>query len=204
LALVLQADLATLLEQVREKWPFVKESDGRAILFLDDVHLFGQEFLQDWFGGKFPGSYGFGSDEASRAPVVMTLALIGAAGQIVRPTREFIIANPWLALLPLGPFPKENDQDLMACEQVLLNPYDHAGRLKPGVSNVAFALNYGLKKDDEASWNDWSEFYRDLIEGKPINFTRGAFYGWVKRAQDVKFVLEADDEVRVAKYMKGE
>ncbi|MGH2538880.1 MAG: CHAT domain-containing protein, partial [Candidatus Promineifilaceae bacterium] len=204
LALALRADLGRLLAQARAAHPFIAASAGRALLFLDDVHLFGPEFLQDWFGGRALGSYGLGQDEAGLTPAVMSLSLTGPAAQIVQPTREFAIATPWLALLPLRPFPREDDQDLMACERVLLNPFDAQGRLKPGVSNLPFALNYGLKRDDEASWNNWSEGFRDVLGGMPINFVSQAFYGLVKLALAGRFVLPADDEIRLQKYMQAD
>ena len=127
--MALAEDLEKLVQYVLSLHPFVQQHKGRPVLLLDDVHLFGEAFIQSWFSGSILSGDGLGQDLPSRIPVVMTLSLDGTGGaaarQVIDPLRTAGHAPSWINLLPLGDFMHARDKDLLAYEQVWLHPFNN-------------------------------------------------------------------------------
>lgn len=209
----LEKDMTYLIRAAHAKYKFLRDEQGSAILFLDDVHKYDERFLNDWLGGDVLGRGGLRRDHALRRdegercdpaqtvlPVVMTFSTHGAPNTILKTIKERGQSLGWLRLEQLGPFPRTQDVDLMAYEQVLLNPFDERGVLRPNVSNKAYALNHKADPEDREFW--CNEIIREDYRGLPSYFTDKKFYKTVEIACRYHFLVEADDERKLREYME--
>jgi hypothetical protein len=207
----LAADMTALL-RAAQKHDFVKETRGTAILMLDDVDKYPVEFLDRWLDGKVlsaggvRGTVPLPSDpwdpDTTVLPVVMTFKTGGAPPDVViKAVKESGSTLKWMRLERLDPFPPDFDVDLLAMQNVLLNPYDEKGKLRPGISNRPFALNHQADAD---TWTFWTGQFRDDYCGLPGYFEKRMFYKQVEIASKYAFLKDADDETRLAEYMKAD
>jgi hypothetical protein len=198
LALALGEDLTKLADYVRLIHPFVQQRQGRPVLLLDDVHLFGNEFMQSWFSGRVMTGYGLGQDTASRIPVVMTLSLDGAGGaaarQVIDPLRTAGHPPSWITLLPLGKFKQTQDKDLLVYELIWLHPFDNP--LFPEEYKKPMAL---VPKQDE-KWNHWKNRLRYHV-GYPQKLIEDDFFFATEDAVDDNYLQAADDRKMLNDYI---
>lgn len=199
-------------EQALARYDFFKETQGSAILFLDDVDKYDEQFLTDWLGGDVLGKGGLRRNEIALLednehwdpartilPVLMTITTSGAPNIIIKSIKERGQSLGWMRLEQLKPFSKTNGADLLAYEHVLLNPWDMQGELRRNVSNRFFNLNH---KTDRQNWETWCEYIREEFGGHPYYFETKECYRTVEIALKMKFLEEADDERRLEEYMK--
>jgi hypothetical protein len=205
----LAADMTQLLERTHAKYDFLREARGTAILMLDDVDKYWIGFLERWLDGKVLKAGGIrGSKPAQDAPwdasttvlpVVMTFSMAGAPKIVTKRIQEIGSTLTWMRLEQLKPFPPTHDIDLLAMQNVLLSPFDELGNIRAGVSNCSFALNYKTRTDN---WETWTGAFREDFRGLPGYFAKREFYKQVYLASRNDFLKEADDEIRLADYMK--
>jgi hypothetical protein len=194
----------------RARHAFFEEKKGTAILFLDDVHKYDGQFVDQWFEGGVLGKGGLRRDASVREsddqpwnadetilPVVMTYSTAGAPKSILNSVMERGHSLGWIQQEPLVAFPKMNDLDLLAYEHVLLNPFDKRGELREDVSNRAFALNRAFESREPCC-----QILRERFRGRPVYFTTSDCYQTVYLYSQLRFLLPADDERRLQEYMK--
>jgi hypothetical protein len=202
LALGLREDLMALARFVREVQPYVGDRKGRPVLFLDDVHLFGEEFVSSWFSGDVLAGYGLGQDHDTLIPVVMSMSLSGeggqAANQIIDPMIQKKRSLGWLNLMPLEIFPNDHDQDLLLYQEIWLNPFQPS--LYPGASDLP--ITWASAPDQRPGWNDWLFLLRR--QGRyPLLLTMPDFYAVTSMGLGQGMLLPANDQKRLENYMKG-
>jgi hypothetical protein len=196
LALALRRDLQTLYTHAASLHPFLR---GRPVLLLDDVHLFGPEFVESWFSGDVLSGFGLGLDDASLIPVVMTVSLDGPAGQaakqIITPLQQKGQALNWLKLLPLGKFSPEKDLDLLLYEQVWLNPFE--SQFSPDAS--AHPLTLVPACDQITTWEPWVGLLR-LHVGYPLQLSQQTFFLMSAMGLKDKILAPAGEKDLLEKY----
>ncbi len=196
LALALRRDLQTLYTYAASLHPFLQ---GRPVLLLDDVHLFGPEFVESWFSGDVLSGFGLGLDDPSLIPVVMTLSLDGpggqAASQIIIPLQQKGQALNWLKLLPLGKFSQEKDLDLLLYEQVWLNPFE--SQFSPDASAHPLALAPAC--DQVTNWKPWVRLLR-LEVSYPLQFSQENFFAMSEMGLSSKILAPAGEKELLDKY----
>jgi hypothetical protein len=201
LALALREDLIALVKFVREVQPYVGERKGRPVLFLDDVHLFGQEFISSWFSGNVLAGYGLGQDSETLIPVVMSINLSGpggqAANQIIDPLIQKKRSLGWLNLMPLETFPKEQDQDLLLYQEIWLNPFKPS--LVPGASDLP--ITWASSPSQKSIWDDWLNLLREQAS-YPLTFTAPTFYYLTRMGLKEEILLPANDQKMLEDYVK--
>ncbi len=198
-------------EQALARHAFFQETQGSAILFLDEVHKYDEAFVDDWFGSDVLGQGGLRRDSAVRLheddpwdpartvlPVVMTFSTAGAPNIIFTSIKERGQSLGRMRLEPLQPFPTAYDVDLLAYEHVLLNPFDERGELVDNVSNRAFFLN---RETSPQNWENWCGFIRNKYGGLPRYFETKDCYWTVDIAEKNDFLKKADEEQQLEKYM---
>jgi hypothetical protein len=190
----LQADLATLLDDARRAIPFLKEANGQVVVLLDDVDQYG-ELTARFFASKngLLRPMGFGTT-TEPVPVVMTCSRVRESdteSPVLRLYEKPWSIN-WLAVYKLGRF-QSNGEDLLACQAVLLNPFAH--EMLPQVSDVPWAFNGDV---DAAIRKRYEGMFRKALGGMPCRFETGRFYGVAGPARKDDFLVEADDDTRLA------
>lgn len=201
LQVALQIDLANLRDQAHDEYDFIREANGRPLLILDEVQQYDHRLLTDWFHEGVLGEFGLGADGNNPIPVIMAFSLKGAARDIFDTVLQKELAYPWLRALPLLPFPAEDDQDMLAYETVLLNPFDLQGKILHDVSNKPFAINHQSQEAKKSAWENWCRNIRQVIRGEPQSLTSPVFYTLAGWGRDIGTLIEADDEVRLEAYM---
>jgi hypothetical protein len=127
---------------------------------------------------------------------VLTFSLGGTMDHFLRPIVES--GRSWLDVRELTGF-LEDGEDMMAYELVLLNPFKPD--LLPGLSDRSWAFNPEAEDELRARWV--SRFRRNL-GGMPSALTDKVLYALVDAARDADFVVEADDEIRLARLQSDE
>jgi hypothetical protein len=201
----LREDLNTLVAQARVKNHYVREQNGHAILLLDDVDAFGKEFLEDCFdeNAKVLTSYGLGKDEINLIPLVMTVNYDGAPGEALHePFKDRSNSYPWLRALELKPFDEAGDEDLLAYQQVYLNPYELQVKPVPDISNFSLVINFAAKKKNPEVWESWRTLLSTIIKGIPSRMKDPYFYPLASHGKALGNLILADEVDQLKKYME--
>jgi hypothetical protein len=196
-------DLNTLATQARLKHEYIQRKNGHAILLLDDVHLFGEEFLAGCFdlNEKLLTGSGLGKNDASIIPLIMTTSQDGAAAEVLKDPIQHPNSFPWLRILELKPFSTDGDEDLLAYEQIYLNPHDFNGNILPDISNRSLALNFAAQKKNPDKWQGWRPLFPTFIRGIPANFSTFHFYKLAESGKSLGNLLPANEVDELKKYM---
>lgn len=182
------ADLAGLLKDAQDEIPFFKVSQGQVVVLLDDVDAYGElvgRLLASRNG--LLGPTGFGT-AAKPVPVVMACSLGDRSADVtLKPIAEGTTSIGWLAVEKLGPF-EGNGEDLLACQAVLLNPFNHG--LVENVSGLAWAFDDSV---DEVVRKHGEQSFRMLKEMLPSKFHDPMLYVIAHALVSGGFVVPADD-----------
>jgi hypothetical protein len=192
----MKLDLATLARDARAAHEPIRRANGRVVVLLDEVDQYDHAVVS-LFDELLDG-FGLGTAEEP-VPVVLTFSLGGTMDHFLRAVVvERGITRTWLDVRELTGF-LEDGEDLMAYELVLLNPFNPG--LLPGLSDRSWAFNPGAEEELRARWV--SRFRRNL-GGVPSALTDRVLYALVDAARDADFVVEADDEIRLARLQDDE
>jgi hypothetical protein len=179
----LQEDLAWLVLAARTKHEFIREAGGQAAVFLDDVDQYGAAAK---FVFELVGPTGLGTADIP-VPVMMTLSIVGD-------TRAFlwtsVVDRParWVLPMKLQPFQEKIDEDMLACELVLLHPFN---KLRyEGTSGERWAINVDA---DEDLLQLFPAKFRKVVRQMPANLASEAFYAVADLAQHYNFLIPAND-----------
>jgi hypothetical protein len=185
LMLALEYDLGRLLDDVRAQWSFFDRPDARVVVLLDDVDQYGP--LAGQVFNEILGPNGLGS-RLRAAPVVAAFSLgQPATDPFLLPISEGNSGKPWIRPVELGVF--DQGSDLMACQLVLLTPYNDL--IYAGVSDKAWAFNDQV---EDGVREHWENKFSERLRGLPSRLSDETFYVTADDAGRENFVLEADDE----------
>jgi CHAT domain len=184
----LQKDLTQLITDARNKHYTIQQANGRAVVFLDDIHKYDEESVDALFSQKMLSLDGFGTSKEP-VPVIMTCSLGTPADSKLKPITE--MTRKWLQTMPLKPFQQKNGEDILAYERILLHPFNE--KLMPGISNKRWVFNDTAKDNVVESVHD---LFHDLLQGIPeeITPTKSTIYAIAKIAVRLKYLIEANDE----------
>jgi len=194
--MLLQEDLGPLIRAARAKHPAVGRAKGLPILMLDAIDKYDKELLSDLFNAKVLGTDGFGPlraepgdlDRELRIPVVLTFDYMsGPALEILKSIVEAKGARKWLSILPLTRF-RDDGEDLLAYERVLLHPHDKA--LLEGVSDKPIAVSDKV----DAGLDRWHLTFRRILKGRPTALSEADLYALADQAKEEGYYQFADDE----------
>jgi hypothetical protein len=82
-------------------------------------------------------------------------------------------------------------EDILACEFVLLHPYDTDQLIMAGVSDKAWAFNDEI---DEDVSRYWEERFSKRLQGLPHRLSNEVFYATAEDSVRDQFVIEARDQ----------
>ena len=190
--LALQIDLAKLVSDARAKHPAIEQANGKAIVLLDEVHEYGEPVINALLGDMI-GPYGFGTQKEP-VPVVMVFSLAGPAYQILNPVTEKPPAEPWMRLERLEEFRQEDDEDMRAYEDVLLD----CGRwntIYKQVSDVPWTVSYEGRENE--NYQNLSDRFRLRLQRIPGDFRTELFYALAEWARDKGYLASANDDDRL-------
>jgi hypothetical protein len=188
----LQFDLEELAVQAQAEWPHVRKAKGRPLLLLDDFNQYPQTMLTSWFGSEGLGAFGLGEARSTLVPVVLAFSLQEGGGVVLRRIIEEGKSRTWLKVFPLQTF-RSDGEDLLAYGRLLLNPNDLVP--VPGLADRAWAFHPQPGDKVRRECEDELRFFLKRI---PDDFRQIMFYFWVKKARDAGYLVEANDNDRLA------
>lgn len=159
-----------------------------AIVLLDDVHLYGPTVIEALL--TMIGASGFGSVDAP-IPVVMAYSTVRDAGPMLR-DHAFVLRSH--RVVQLGEFPQDNDAHLLFFGQLFLS-LGTWNASKPGISDRPYALNANMNDQVRQKYSDR---IRQFVRQLPSAFREQEFNMIIAFARDDGFLLEANDESRLA------
>jgi CHAT domain len=176
--MALKKDLDKLRSDVSERCPDVAGAGGQVLFLFDKVDQYAAA-LDDLLSGLL-GPNGL-TASAPPVPVIMTLTASGTLLQsFVRNAERH---RPWLRPIPLKPFGRKGNEDLMECERVLLHPY----LARPEKATKAWMINWG------ANLEGLEEFHTDHLQGIPGHYTLPSLYAYLIESIREGIILPADD-----------
>jgi hypothetical protein len=182
-----QLDLAALGADARQS----HNPAARVVVLLDEVDEYDEAAMI--LLGELLDGFGIG-DASEPVPVVLTLSLGGTLDHWLRPWVERAPVIPWLRLAELGPF-REDGEDMMAYELVLLTP-----SFNPEPGQRSWVRNLDVTESDRVTWE---ARFRKYLRGMPSALTGDSFNMLVEFASEQQFLVEADDEDRLARLRGG-
>jgi hypothetical protein len=182
----LQIDCKRLLSAARQHCgePFSERS--QALLLLDNLDEKCIELLADLIDGNGLDGFGAGTDGLP-IPVIMAVKW-ESKDDIRRKVAEGRSDQAWLRSIQLEPFNQKTEEDLLAYEYVLLNPFR-------GTPESMMAKRWVFNR--AASPRDWdkgTEYIRKWIKGKPAMFNLDYFEMVVETLEGTGLLVPADDE----------
>jgi hypothetical protein len=114
----------------------------------------------------------------------------GPAQEILKAVVEAPLSKAWLTLKEVEPF-KDNGEDMLAYERVLLHPSSSLGSLLKGYSDKRLVRTEGK---DDALIKLWEGNFRDSLQGQPKILSEKWLYLTAKFALQADFLKLADDE----------
>jgi hypothetical protein len=186
----IEADLAKLIADAREKYPEIIRADSRPLLLLDEVDGY-DKGIYPLFNELLPFFYK-GDPDAGYVPVVMTMSLHTCADEKLKPIKEKAASRSWIKFKELKKFAE--GEDMLAYAQVLLHPFDE-DRL-PGFSDKPWTFDY--RGVDQQIVQRYEHRLRKWLKGIPAGFLDSAFFLIVESAVDDHFLVAADDEIILA------
>jgi hypothetical protein len=191
----LQSDLSILISEARHKHPEIFTETSRPILLLDEVHRYSgaisplfDELLPLYFDAGIDGDV----SESITVPLILTASLEGPAHIKLLPLKEGSSSKSWLKFKELKQF--DDGEDMLAYEQVLLNPFSE--ELYPDVSDKPWAFNYSADKEIITTYEGR---LRKALRRIPADFSNPVMFAIVQGALGSGFVIEADDETLLRK-----
>jgi hypothetical protein len=185
-----QFDLERLLLAAQKIPDSPLKPDGRPILFLDDLEQLGSDFLRGLFSGAemLVGANGIGSATA-RIPLVGAYRLSSATQSLYEESLGKIRA-PWAHEIALNVFNRQQNEDLAAYRQVLLNPHN-----KTRPTETSFK-RWVIREETGPDYQDYVNVLRKYTKAIPADFDAEKFYMWVETGSlsKLQFVIEADDD----------
>jgi hypothetical protein len=210
-----QGELYALLDELRQPPTQIgKEGkEGRAVVLLNQVHNYGDAIHP--LLSKLIGNFGLG-----RIDEPVSVVLCYSKADLTDATLKEAIEGKGIRWLQeeLGPFRQEDDEDMLAYQQVMLNLDKHdplAKKLWATVRNQseeiegdtpAFAYN------PRAAHNVveyWTAKLRKYVGGMPSNLSQDSMYQTIEyglgfppystTADEGKFLIPADDETKLRK-----
>jgi CHAT domain len=181
--LALAADLSALAAEARRRHDLA----ARVVVLLDEVDAYGQAAIA-LFDVLLDG-FGLGTREEP-VPVALTFSLGGVLDHYLRPLVERAPTIAWLELAELAPF-RNDGEDMMAYELVLLTP-----SFNPDPSRRSWVRNPDVSDDERARWE---ARFRKHLAGMPSALTGDKLGVLVEWASEEQFLVEADDEARLAR-----
>lgn len=188
----LQHDLEQLLLAARQIPDSPLKQDGRPILFIDDLELVGSDLVRGLFSGEemLVGENGIGY-AAARIPLVVAFRLNSGTQSLYEESLGKISA-PWADEVALTVFNRQQNEDLAAYRQILLNPHDKK-RLEK-ISDKRWVIREDATKEQIDMLRGWTK-------AVPADFDQASLYMWVQASliTGANYVLEAnDDDVLIA------
>lgn len=191
----LELDFKQLAAEAQRQYPFLKEAGGRAVVLLDDVHKYGAFASVLLNRDQLMSANGFGT-RLEPVPVVMTVSIsTDSEGKIPVPSDSALsqlldeaAGRKWLIDRELAVF-RENDEEMLAYEWVLLNPLEK--KIYPDVSDRAWARNDTATDEDRKYW---AGVFRQVTAGMPGKIKDKGFYLMAGVAAHTKFLSPAKDK----------
>jgi hypothetical protein len=195
--LAIQIELQELVKDARAAHEHIRRVQGRAIVLLDDVDSYGEAI--DDLGAMLTKS-GLGT-AAEPAPVVIACSKTGPAADKLKPITGQ--AMSWLKELRLEAFSEKNEEDLLAYNWILLNPYGTETQVDE--PNKPLVINDLAKANVVAAVK---EFFRERFKGIPGAMAEAQnFYGFTRVTFNSEltkeFYMPADDEDFMDKWRKA-
>jgi hypothetical protein len=186
----LQLDLASLAVDARRAHQRIAERNGRVVVLLDDVDAYDAAVAPLF--EELLGRAGLGTAEEP-VPVIMTLSFSDPLGDYFRKLVETAPSRSWLAVEELEPF-REDGEDMMAYELVLLT-----SSFNPEAGRPSWVRNPDVADSVRGLWEG---NFRRWLKGMPIELTGERFDMLTELGAQAEFLMEADDEDRLARLLE--
>ena len=198
----IQEDLQALINEARAAVPPLAGPNSRVLMLFDEVHRY-DDAIHPLLRTLIKG-FGLGS-LSEPVPVILSYRFGTPADALFTEASETIGARA----LELQRFNEQDDEDLMACGQVLLFP-DEASpdasyyterlldKLKKKIEGkvASFAIRHGAEAKVKEIWSDQ---FRMAIEGSPLKLGGREFYQLAVGACLHGYLEFGDDEARLRK-----
>lgn len=192
---LLQREFVSLTREARNADPRIASMNGRAVVFLDNIHRLPRDVLLDLIGEVLGSGkcYGFGPSTEERVPVVFTFVMSGEDAK--NEPWKTVLEHPAIRYRELLPFSKE--EHVFAYSRVLLFPHVQDRPILRDVSTRPWAVNDGLAPGWQTSVQQ--AFYLATSKGVPKMFKDPTFYevveeNRVKTRGDEKYLVPAEEE----------
>jgi hypothetical protein len=190
-------DADQLRAAAEAKYPELFTAASRVVILIDNVGAGCDELLTKLFaqGGTGLNDYGLGAMPEHPVPLVLTILTDLEAGSATgretgiraRIARRHLDAA-WLVAKELEPF-RPDGEDMLAYEQVLLNPLPDTG--------IPLAMRPWVFKRSGTEWNKSMRLARSWLKGMPHFFRDEERFGiFLDTADNFELLDDARDHVR--------